>query len=278
MTVTQVPRLVCLLLVLTLSACFHHSVRGSGHIVEQARPLAAFDAVEVHGGLTVTAAVGDPTVTLTLDDNLIGLVETRLDGGTLIIQPSERNTSLHPSRGSSIRVTTPNLRAVSASGGSEVTAVATPGSAQRFHASGGSRLVVTGMAADDARIHVSGGSHVELAGTAVSIDARISGGSSLAISNIDARDVAFEASGGSDVDLRGATANVDAHVSGGSKAHTQQLLANCVTVRGSGGSELDIFANTSVTGHLSGGSEIVVLGRPLTRSLSRSGGSEIQFE
>ncbi len=61
-------------------------VTGSGRIVEESRALAGFSALKLAGSIDVELRAGDrESVTVRADDNVVPLIETRVDSGTLAI-------------------------------------------------------------------------------------------------------------------------------------------------------------------------------------------------
>src|SRR5262245_33132286 len=90
------------LLALPLSSCivvvddadwdgFHsHSVRGSGVRTEEDRPVAEFHSVELETSAKVQVEVGSaPSLHISGDDNLLPLVETKVENGVLKVDTRE---------------------------------------------------------------------------------------------------------------------------------------------------------------------------------------------
>jgi hypothetical protein len=77
-------------------------VEGSGRIVKQARQVGNFTGLSLGLPGHVELRIGNSeSVTIEADDNLLPLVETVVEGGTLKIRPNKRNLSL---QSTSIRV------------------------------------------------------------------------------------------------------------------------------------------------------------------------------
>ncbi len=87
---------------------------GSGISQRETRAVDTFDEVEVNGAATVHVRFGgESKVELTTDDNLLPLIDTRVDDGRLVIEPRE---PIRPSAGLVIEVTTQELARVEANG------------------------------------------------------------------------------------------------------------------------------------------------------------------
>jgi hypothetical protein len=211
-------------------------LRGDGRIVEEARVVETFSGVEISHGMVADVTIGPETsVKIKGDANLLPHILTRVEGGRLTIRIKDEH-DLRPSEPIRLTVVTPALLAVEASGGSEVRAQATAGREFTVSASGGSVIEVTGIQSDAIKVEASGGSEISLSGSGRELTADLSGGSSL-----QSEEIPF------------AEAEVD----------------------GSGGSEFHIQVLQSITGDLSGGSELFLKGHPPDRDLSLSGGSEV---
>lgn len=224
-----------LLGVLALAACIP-GIAGSGHVVSERRIVQPWTKLDVQNGMSVTMSVGESYVTVRSDDNLLGYLETYVDGDTLVVRERPR-TVLYATVAEAI-IANPVLEGVDVSGGSHLTAVATP--------------------VDELRFTVSGGSHAELAGIVASW-------------------MRLDASGGSHVTASGGVTDLVLVDSGGSHVGAAGLTANTALVGVSGGSHLDLTVTTRIEGDASGGSHVTVYGRPANPDLTVSGGSTVTW-
>src|SRR6266478_3974995 len=146
------------------------------------RPVPEFDAVNVASGIRVSVEIGPRRpVRVEADDETLSLLETRVEDGALHIgfKPHSSWSGEHRVQ---VSVQTPQLRAVSASGGSIVRATFTRGRARGIDAG---RLSLRG----------SGGSVFTVQGSADALKLDLSGGSQLHGSDLSVKDVDVNASG-----------------------------------------------------------------------------------
>lgn len=214
-------------------------VSGAAFAGSQDRTVSTFDAVHIASGLRATVTIGPlRAVHLEGDPATLELIEAVVEDGRLRVglKPDAR----WPGDSREVRVTlqTPQLRDVSASGGSIVRAELTRADKSALHASGGSELHLRGLDAADVAVHGSGGAIIDVAGRAQSVALNLSGGSRLEGRDFSARDL---------------------------------------LVRGSGGSVARLGASGGVSGSLSGGSQLFVRGASSTR-VATSGGSQVERE
>ncbi len=186
----QTKLIPVLLLSLIVAGC-QLGITGSGVSKTEQRNVEDFDSVSLSGTGDVTIQVGQPkSVEVTLDDNLIGLVETRVENGKLIISAKEMyNTKL----GLKVKIGTPNLTAASVSGVGDMTI-----------------LEATG---DELELTVSGVGDITAKGTVKSVKANVSGTGDANLKDLIAETVSVSVSGVGDAKVN-ATKSVDATASG----------------------------------------------------------------
>jgi hypothetical protein len=199
------------------------------------RSVPSFSSVHVSAGMRATIEIGpQKPVHIEADESVLGLIETVVEDGALNIRfkPHTSWTGDHSVR---ITIQTPQLHAVSASGGSIVKAAFTRSDTGAVQASGGSEITVR---------------------------------------DLDAGSVSVQASGGSIVRLAGSSDDLELQLSGGSQMHGRDFSTRDVDVQGSGGSQAEFKATGKIRGGLSGGSQLHVAGGASTR-VATSGGSEV---
>lgn len=215
------------------------AVRGSGVIKEETRAVGDFTELQVSNGLKVTIVIGPKEpVKLSGDDKLLPLIKTEVSDGRLHVGLAP-DTSIQPRTELQVTVTSPNISFIGASGGSIVE---------------GSKLKPTDLKVD------------------------VNGGSTVKATELTASSASLGASGGSIITLSGGVADLKVEMSGGSIVHASKLQADTVVVGGSGGSQAEVQAASGLEADLSGGSRVRVAGKPSTRKVNTSGGSEVSFQ
>jgi hypothetical protein len=210
-------------------------VVGSGRPATETRPVDAFRTLRAENGFRVVVTRGPRALEVTADDNVLPLVETVVEGDTLVLR-LKPGTSLSTTRGLVASLTTDVLEGVTVSGGGRV---AGPASATASFP-----------------VDASGGATVELSGVMSSL-------------------VTLTASGGSAITVSGTTSEARVTASAGSTLDTRGLAASRVTVDLSGGSQARVAASNEVTGTASGGSTLTVSGAPPSLTVDASGGSTV---
>jgi hypothetical protein len=214
------------------------SVKGNGKIVEQTREVGAFREVGIPMGIQATIRRGDtPSVKLIGDENLLALLEVRVEDGELEVDQKEPRKNLRPTQKIRMEIVTPRLEGIGASGGSEVTADVMSGSDLEIAASGGSEVKVERISGRSLELAASGGSEIRLTGSADTVEIAMSGGSEIHAGRVAAQDVEFAGSGGSVAELQ-ASQSLEATLSGGSAVEVQGRKPAQTAVNASGGSRV----------------------------------------
>ncbi len=179
------------LLLITFSACNYWGVRGNGDFTNEVRDIKEFDEIEVSGAFVVYVRVGDePSLEVDADDNLLRLITTKVRGNKLII---EQRKNLRSSRDIVVRVSTPDLNEVGASGANEI--------------------FVKGINSRDFKVSMSGACEFEADGETQFLDVDISGAGYVNTKDLYADEVKIDISGAASADVY-ASDFLDAQVSG----------------------------------------------------------------
>src|SRR4051812_30779891 len=85
-------------ILLLCGGCSFVGVQGSGTLKTETRPAEGFTAVEIHGsGHLILERTGTESLAVTTDDNLMPLIETKVENGTLKLTIA-KNTSISPTK------------------------------------------------------------------------------------------------------------------------------------------------------------------------------------
>ncbi len=213
---------------------------GSGDLETRDYEVGEFSAIQAHRALRVNVTVdadAEPSVTVTMDDNLFEFLDIRTAGDTLVLDATR---NIDASDDAVVEVVTGSLGDIETSGAVslEVTGSVT-GEDLLLEASGASRIRIDEIAAGDVTFNASGASRITIADGA-------------------AADLEVDASGASSLDLAGVTADgADLDISGASHA--------------------EVRVTGDVEGDASGASSVVVHGDPTSVDVGTSGSSSVSL-
>jgi hypothetical protein len=205
---------------------------GSGTVAKQEREVAGFRKVSAQQGVQVTVDVGDEDrVTVEADDNLLPLIETRIDGRTLEIRVTASLETANPLK---VTVKAKKIDGLSASSGCKIVARQVAGESLDVEAGSGSSVTVDAKV-ERLTVALSSGSSVTAAGRADQLTLEASSGANFHGEELTAASAKVEASSGANAKLQ-VTSQLDAEASSGASVRYAGSAANVKSRTSSGGS------------------------------------------
>ena len=197
-------RLACglfLSLAVTLSGCSlisNPGVPGSGVSKTELRDVETFEEIELKGAGSVEVTFGDEqSLELTTDDNLLELIETKVEGGKLVIKPTE---AIDPSISLEVKINLSKLTSV------------------RIRGAG--TLDIDGIQGEKLDLSVDGAGTIKGTGSVKDLKVDISGAGSAKLAELKAENVEIELSGAGSANVF-ASKSFDGNVSGVGKIDCQ---------------------------------------------------------
>lgn len=191
-----------LLAVWVLSSCEYvqggNIVRGSGDVVEETRDVSGFDRVELGTIGTLIIEQGDQAgLVVEAEDNLLQYIETRVQGGKLLIDVRQ-GASITPTRPIRYRLTTDDLREIALSSSGDAQAPMWQASQFAIQISSSGSLSMDGIEADRVDITVSSSGNVgldEIITGRLSVVIESSGNVTIGSGSADEQDIRISSSG-----------------------------------------------------------------------------------
>ena len=162
-----------------LAPLAHAATVGSGRPATESRNLPAFEAVAVAGGIDLELRQGaTATVEVSADDNLLPLLETRVepgrDGATLKIS-FKRGESVTTRATPRVRIVMPTLKSVSSAGAGDVDIEAFDTPALKIAVAGSGEVKLARLTTAELAVSISGSGGVEGSGKAAKLAVSIAG-------------------------------------------------------------------------------------------------------
>ncbi|HTL08738.1 MAG TPA: head GIN domain-containing protein [Chitinophagaceae bacterium] len=220
-----------------LSACrYGHGkhVSGNGHKSSETRNISGFTGVETHGDINIIATVGNYSVKVEAEQNLLSYIETVVEDGRLKVRIKD-GIALYDFDGATVYVAAPMLNAF------------------ETHGSGNINGEQTFTAKDKINVGVYGSGDVVLA--------------------LDCPEVIAETHGSGNIKLSGQTKDVNSSISGSGDIKAANLKAENVkaTVHGSGNTE--VFASETLNVEVFGSGDVHYQGEPKISSVVHGSGA-----
>lgn len=161
--------------ILLLAACT--TIRGSGTLKTESRPVSTFTAVDLSGsGHLTIEQTGTESLTIEAEDNILPLLTSDVSNGTLRLGEKD-TTNILTSKTINYRLTVRDLNNLTVSGSGDVTAPSLTASTLTVRLSGSGSMTLGGTA-DTQAVTISGSGRYDaakLASKSVSIDISGSG-------------------------------------------------------------------------------------------------------
>ena len=174
-----------------------NATRGDGKKVTQPRQVGEFSRVRLEGSLDAMVTVGPArAVSVTIDQNLQPLVQTRLDGDTLVIEAGE----ISYQGDGHVEIAVPALHAFSIRGSGD--ARIEGGRGDLALAISGSGDITWRGEAGALSASISGSGDMRLSGTAASVEISVAGSGDVKASDLKAGSADVSVAGSGDVEVR----------------------------------------------------------------------------
>ncbi len=171
-------------------------VQGSGNVKKQVRELAHFTGVSLSLPATMELRIGNTeSVTIETDDNLLPLIDTVIENGTLKIRPTKRNSILH-TRSMKIVVVAKEVERLSLGGSGSIDADALRGKKLSFDLGGSGSIRLKGVEGDAVAINLGGsGNFKSGGGKAGSLSVSIGGSGDVDMGLVQTNDTSVSLAG-----------------------------------------------------------------------------------
>lgn len=208
------------------------SIQGSGKLQKQAREVGSFNGVALNVPGNVELRIGNTdSVTIEADDNILPLIDTAVENGTLRIRPARRNANFRQTR---------------------LTIVIQARHVERVSVGGSGNITASGLRGERLRFDVGGSG---------SIDVR----------DLDGRMVAVAIGGSGSFKGQGKTEQLTASIGGSGNIQAGRLAARDVQVSIGGSGAAEVWAKDELTISIGGSGEVSYYGEPrISRSMQRS--------
>lgn len=190
-----------------------HRVRGSGVKVEKTRALSAFSKLRLDGPVDVKLSQGgSDQATVIADDNIEPLVETVVEGDTLVVR-LKRDTSFTTRGALAVKLSARTLQAIAIEGSGDLRMDNFKGDSLGLTVNGSGDAYFGLVDVKDLNVAISGSGDVRLAGRAEQQSWTLSGSGDVDARALAGRAAKVQSSGSGDLSL-GVTEQLDAQLSG----------------------------------------------------------------
>lgn len=271
-TKMKISIVITIVLVMIVSLGFSQ-VRGSGNVITQERDVSNFSAIRLTSFANLYIRQGDKSVTVKTDDNVMDLVETEVENGTLVIGIKGRG--LRNVKTLDVFITIPDLNKIKNSGSGDITFKNTFKASDLYIGISGSGDLEANFDVKDLELKVSGSGDSEISGVTGNFKVSISGSGDLEAENLRLTDCVIKNAGSGDIELSGKTNNLTASIMGSGDLDGYNLYAVNVTVSNSGSSDVSVNAIESLKVVLNGSGDLIYRGNAAKVDVKSNGSGEV---
>jgi hypothetical protein len=171
-------------------------VQGKGNLKKQSRELGHFTGVSFSLPGSVELRIGATEgVTIETDDNLLPLIETTIENGTLKIRPAKRNMNLEP-RTLKIVVQAKEVDRIALGGSGSIDSDALRGARLQFDLGGSGSINLKGIEGESVSVTVGGSGNLKTGGGwANKLSVSIGGSGDVQLGQVKANDASVSVAG-----------------------------------------------------------------------------------
>ncbi|MDR0894814.1 MAG: DUF2807 domain-containing protein [Prevotellaceae bacterium] len=250
----------------SVNANSRFQVIGSNTYVTKSIPVDDFHAISVSGSPDVvfTQRAGAPSVEVYTSDNIVDLLDIRVESRTLLIR-FKKNANVSYKK-LEVRVSAPRLTAINVGGSSDVLLANGLESDEDLSiqiGGSGDIAVRDKVTCQSLNLKIGGSGDATFGNlTATDVQATVSGSGDLTLGNLTATDVQATVSGSGDIELKGEVQTADFQVSGSGEITAKKLQAKRVNAGVSGAGEITCFVTEYLKARTSGSGSIGYKGNP----------------
>lgn len=175
------------------------TIKGNGAIRQETRALGNFNGIALSVPAQVEVRMGNvESVSIETDENILALLETAVEKGTLHIRPSRRNLNLQP-RTLKVVVQARQIGQLAIGGGGSIKAATLKTPKLELDIGGAGSIEVSGLESDSVATAVGGSGDVKLGGTTRKLTVSIGGSGDVKAGQLKAEDVSVNIGGSGDV-------------------------------------------------------------------------------
>ena len=243
----------------------NRTVVGDGQYRTDSRTVSAVEHLDVRGALQVEVRVGAaPSLSVEADGNLLPLVHTEVNAGTLQVWADGNFRSDKPIR---VVLTTPQLTEVRATGSGRLTVGGLHGAPLRLQLDGSRKTVLAGAVGRlDIRMQGSGG--LDASGlTSAGTSATVIGSGRLGLGQVVGDELQLEVQGSGGVRAGGVVRKLTVRQTGSGDVDLNQVRSQDAELHTQGSGDVDVAVAQTLVIDSTGSGSITVRGDPGQRTV-----------
>ena len=233
------------MLALLLSACGASTLRGSGKMIADTRPVSNFDKLSLNGIGDLILTQGDQeSLRIEAEDNILGQIETRVQDGTLMISLKDPNweETIRPTQRVVYYLSVKNVHQLELTGVGSINIGQLKTDQLDILSSGVEGIDIGNLQAQTLKVALTGEGQCNLAGTVASQEVELSGTGQYNAARLQSQDAVIDLSGSGSASVW-VEKNLTTNLSGSGSVYYSGSPKVNNTIAGTGGvSDLGVAA------------------------------------
>ncbi len=252
-------------------------VKGSGVLKDESRAVANFSRLVLALPATVSITQGaNESLTITADDNLLPLMNTRVENGELLIDCDEKR-GFSSRENITIRLTVRSLDSIKIKGSGDVVGGELKSDKLDIVIAGSGDVKFNVIRAEQLSVGIQGSGDIKLDSIISKlVDASIRGSGDIRMPSLQASSVKISVHGSGDVSAGGNTDKVDIEVRGSGDVRARRLIAREASASISASGDIEVNAQERLSANVTGSGDIRYAGSPVTVSRTVRGSGSIE--
>jgi len=266
-------RLIFTLVLIFVAGMGFSQTKGSGNVTAVDRSTADFTSIKLTCSADLYISQGSTAVTVKADDNIVDMVKTTVENGTLVV--SIKGRGFRSIKVLEVYITTPNLSKLVNSGSGDIYFENKFSANDLYIGVLGSGDMEANFDVRNLELRVSGSGDTELTGVRGVFKVSNTGSGDLEAMGLKLEECYLKNSGSGDIELDGKTNNLTVEIRGSGDLDGYNLTSVNAKVSSSGSSDvtLNVVENLQVT--LNGSGDLTYRGNPEKVDVRSNGSGDV---
>lgn len=266
-------KLVLSLIMIMLTATLFAQVKGNGKVKSQQRNVDSFSAIKLTCSADLYISQGPQSITVKTDENILELIETKVEDGTLYV--SVKGRGFRSVEGLDVIITVPDLEKIHSSGSGDIEFEDVFKTSDLYINLSGSGDLDAEFNATNLELKINGSGDSDISGIMGKFKVSVSGSGDVDAENLKLEECYIKNSGSGDLSLEGKTNNliVSQHGSGDLDAYHFTAVNATITNSGSADMTLNVVESLKVT--LNGSGDLTYRGDPQKVDVRSNGSGDV---
>ncbi len=265
--------LIITLFVVLMSMGGYAQTKGNGVIKSQDRDIENFTAIKLTCSADLHIVQGKTALTVKTDENLLELIETEVENGTLYI--SVKGRGFRSAKGLDVYITMPTLEKLMSSGSGDVEFGNTFKGNDIYISISGSGDIDGKFDVTNLELKVNGSGDTEISGIMGMLKLSVSGSGDIDADGLKLDECNIRNSGSGDISLTGKTNKLTVSQNGSGDLSAYHFTAVSAVISNSGSSDMTLHVVENLKVTLNGSGDLTYQGNPEQVDVRTNGSGDI---